>query len=205
MVKGTPRSAFQTNTTNFLIGSIVVIGVLVLAYHGIRSLTCSSSALVGRLDLQAVPDQRRANEVQSFVDNAVETAVHSEGDRHDVFRQLTDEKGPDGGYLIGYQTRSDDNAKAGTLVLHGVPTKTWCDAKHPMCNAIGPSMVGKDLYNFETLGGIYEVRLWIKIAASGGGWAAAFWKDDNGNIKPKYYYIKGVPGKDFLLASGYFM
>ena len=74
-----------------------------------------------------------------------------------------------------------------------------------MCNATGPSMVGKDLYNFQTVGGVKEVQLWIDIARKGGGWAAAYWKDNEGQIKPKFYYIAGVPSKDFLIASGYFL
>ena len=182
---------------------VTVISILFSVYLLVQR--SRNNALIGRLTFANVPEKSKAVVVKRFVEEGVKSATEFQGSRKDVLDRLAKARSQVGGYLIAYQTEDSGDAKKGTLIMHGVPTKTFCDTEHPMCNATGPSMVGKDLYDFETVGGVKEVQLWIDIARKGGGWAAAYWKDKEGQIKPKYYYIEGVPSKGFLLASGYFL
>jgi hypothetical protein len=185
---------------------VVIVALIAIIF---AAFTCmrkdEAGALIGRLTFANVPEKHKATAVKQFVDEAAKTANEYQGDRAALLKKLSHARSQVGGYLIAYQTADSPEAKKGTLIMHGVPTKTFCDADHPMCNAVGPSMVGKDLYDFETVGGVKEVQLWIDIARKGGGWAAAYWKNKEGQIKPKYYYIDGVTSKGFLLASGYFL
>ena len=151
-----------------------------------------------------LPDQQKAGIVKQFVDAAVAKSANKDIPQPQLFDELTKEKSTLGGYLIGYQTKTEGSTKIGTLVLHGVSTVDFCDASHPQCNDSKQTEIGKDLYDFKTVDGVHEVQLWIRIAASGGGWIAYYWRDHQGKIAPKYVYIKGVPNRNILLASGYF-
>ena len=168
--------------------AIVLIGVL--AFNLIRR-TNSSKLLDTKINPALLPNKQRANTTKEFVERAVKNAENGESDKDLDKLRNGDE------YLIGYN-------HDGTLLVHGVSTDVFCDREFPTCNASGKKLIGKDLYNFKTAGGVYEVRLWLDIANNGGGWAAAYWKDPSGNFKPKYYYIRKVPNRDLVLASGYF-
>ena len=82
---------------------------------------------------------------------------------------------------------------------------TWCDSRDPNCGAAAAKNVGKNLWSMKTLDGIHAVQEWIKIARSGGGWVAYYWRDpsDKMTIQPKYTYIVPVPGQNMLVAAGF--
>ena len=164
----------------------------------------SCDELTGTIPESNLPDQQKAGIVKQFVDAAVAKASQKDVPRQQLFDELTEEKSSLGGYLIGYQSETEGSTKIGTLVLHGVPTLDFCDASHPQCDDSKKTEVGKDLYDFKTVDGVHEVQLWIQIAKNGGGWVAYYWKDQQGKIAPKYVYVKGVPNRKLLLASGYF-
>ena len=187
----------RRNAISLLWVCAVIIAGLAIALCWRRD----NCALIAKLHARSLPDKAKANVTRSFVDAAVEQAEASHGNDRKLFKRLTEERSQDGGYLIAYQ---QSGANKGTLLLHGVPTKTFCDADHPLCDDSQKSEVGKNLYNFETVNGVKEVQFWIDLANSGGGWAATYWKDDSGFMRPKYYYIKPVEGKDYFIASGYF-
>lgn len=160
--------------------------------------------LTGTINEGSLPDRQKADIVKQFVDAGVAKASWKDVPRQQLLDELTKERSSLGGYLIGYQTETDGSTKIGTLVLHGVATSDFCDASHPQCDDSKRTEVGKDLYDFKTLDGVHEVQLWMQIAKNGGGWVAYYWKDQQGKIAPKYVYIKGVPNRKLLLASGYF-
>ena len=178
------------------VSAIIIVALAFLLYK--KRDSCS---MIAKLHYQQLPNKEKADITRAFVDRAVSEAEAFSGPNKELFDRLTEDRSHDGGYLIAYQQSGEDK---GTLLLHGVPTKTFCDAEHPLCNDSGQSEVGKNLYNFETVDGIKEVQLWIEIANNGGGWAATYWKDPKGFMKPKYYNIRPVEGKNFFIASGYF-
>jgi len=173
---------------------MLFIGLLLLAiiiYHlGVNKLN-ECNLLNLEIDPKDLPDKNSALSTKSFVESAVEKAKNGVSNKELDSLRNNDE------YLIGY---SHD----GTLVVHGVSTDVFCDREFPLCHTHHKNLIGKNLYNFKTVGGVYEVRLWIDIANKGGGWAAAYWKDSSGKFHPKYYYIQKVPDRDLILASGYF-
>ena len=179
--------------------ALSVIAIIVLST--ILLLRRDKCSLIAKLHFDQLPNKKKATITQSFVDLAVKEAEASTMSNAELFKRLTKTRSHDGGYLIAYQ---QSGTGRGTLLLHGVPTKTFCDAEHPLCNDSGKSEVGKKLYNFRTVDGIKEVQFWIDLANNGGGWAATYWKDQNGFMKPKYYYIKPVANRNFFMASGYF-
>ena len=199
MVKKGVASAHVVLVTVVAALALVALGAFVQ-----YSLTKGSDGLVGRVVESNLPDKHKAQSVREFVEAGVKKAQDKGISNQALFKELDKERSPVGGYMIGYQTKTDPNAAIGTQVLHGVSTKDFCDANHPMCNDKQSTEIGKDLYDFKTLNGVYEVRFWIKIAREGGGWIAYYWKNGKGEIVPKYVYIRGVPSRNILLASGYF-
>ena len=185
---------------------IPIVGVLlalalILGVYAIFGVNRKS--LVARTNPDTLPDQKKATELREYViQKAKETG--EVGMTPHQLAALDAARSPIDGYLIGYTTEYTDGKPKGTLVIHGVPTDVFCDANHPECDEGHKKMIGKDLYDFKTVDGVYEVRLWIDIAKEGGGWATTYWKDQWGKLRPKYYYIAPVPGRPYLLASGYF-
>ena len=175
---------------NQLLIFIGVILIAVIAYHLITN-TTACNLLESVIDFKNLPDQKKAHSTQAFVESAVEKA------KNGISNKDLDNLRNGNEYLIGYNHE-------GTLVVHGVSTDVFCDREFPLCHTHKKNLIGKNLYNFKTVGGVYEVRLWINIANKGGGWAAAYWKDSSGKFHPKYYYIQKVPDRDLILASGYF-
>ena len=170
---------------------IGLILLAIIAYHLVFGKQNACSLLDVEIDPVNLPDQNKAISTKAFVEAAVEKA------KNGVSNKDLDKLRNDNEYLIGYN-------HDGTLVVHGVSTDVFCDREFPLCHSHGKHLIGKNLYNFKTVGGVYEVRLWIDIANRGGGWAAAYWKDSSGKFHPKYYYIQKVPDRDLVLASGYF-
>jgi len=167
-----------------IIGTIIVFSLY-------KSLCNHQKLLDVTINETDLPNREKAMRTKEFVEIAV--AQSSQGISNDKLDQMRNNNE----YLIGYNNK-------GRLLVHGRSTDIFCDREFPTCNAKGHKLIGKDLYNFKTLGGIYEVRLWLEIAKNGGGWASAYWKNNVGEFEPKYYYIKNVPNKDLILASGYF-
>jgi len=184
------------------VAAALLVGAGALLQFAFSPQSCNE--FTGEIAESGLPDQQKAGVVKQFVDAAVAKASNKDVPELQLFDELTKEKSSLGGYLIGYQTETEGPTKIGTLVLHGVSTVDFCDASHPQCNDSKKTEVGKDLYNFKTVDGVHEVQLWISVAAQGGGWIAYYWKDPQGKMTPKYVYVKGVPSRNLLLASGYF-
>ena len=170
---------------------LIVLAVILIAISLYFLFSRKSNLLDTVIDSKDLPNKEKANATQQFVKTCVNKAEN--GATHQELNMLRNGNE----YLIGYN-------HDGILLVHGVSTDVFCDREFPTCNAKGKKLIGKNLYDFKTVGGVYEVRLWLDIARRGGGWAAAYWKDASGNFKPKYYYIQGVPNSDLILASGYF-
>ena len=185
-----------------LVGALISAAVLVGAYMMFAGLK-QKTALVARTNPSTLPDKAKADALETFVKHAADQAAKLPmGNK--AFERLDGMRGPGGAYLIGYSTQEIDDVAKGTMLFHGVPTTTFCDDNHPECDAKDQKMVGKNLYDFKTVGGVYEVRLWLDIAKEGGGWATTYWKDQWGRLRPKYYYIAPVEDRPYLIASGYF-
>ena len=107
------------------------------------------------IDPKDLPNKAKANATEQFVKTCVEKAKNG-ATHHELDMQRNGQE-----YLIGYN-------HDGILVVHGVSTDVFCDREFPTCDAKGKKLIGKDLYNFKTVGGVYEVRLWLSIAKRGG-------------------------------------
>jgi hypothetical protein len=103
--------------------------------------------------------------------------------------------------LLAFASTTTDKQEKGTLLVQSGSSLAICDSLQPYCRTIKAGWVGKNLWDLKIDDGSYEVREWISLAESGGGWMSSYWKNPLGYIIPKYVYVVNVPTKNLILLS----
>ena len=137
---------------------------------------------------------------EKFVDQVKSSIQNSELSSKKMYNKLQKLRGSEGQDLLAFASTTTDEHKKGDLLVR-TGSVGLCDPHHPYCHTIKKSWVGTNLWDLKIKDGSYEVRDWINLAQSGGGWMASYWKNPMGDIKPKYVYVVNVPTKNLILLS----
>jgi hypothetical protein len=137
---------------------------------------------------------------KSFVDKTKSSIQNSKLSPEKLYKHLGKQRGPAGEDLLAFASTTTDKHEKGTLLVR-TDSVGVCNIHHPYCHTIKKRWLGKNLWDLRLDDGSYEVRNWISLAKSGGGWWAAYWKSPTGIIIPKYVYVVNVPTQNLILLS----
>ncbi|VVU94302.1 Single Cache domain 2 [seawater metagenome] len=200
---------YKNNSLNLIIVFVLVILMFYFIkpknnYDIEKNSVCAHPNFIGGSINHTPPVQYKSEVLKTinFMDTGLNWIKNNEYMTNlEIFSNLNKEQN-NNNYFIAYGTGSENK---GILLMHaGKQLGKFCSVNDPKCEVNTESLIGKNLWNYKSLDGVFAVRIWVDLAKSGGGWYAYYWNDPKtGQIVPKYTYIKQVPNRNFLLATGF--
>lgn len=194
-----------------IILAIIFLFLLFQIYYGYLSNPLDRFAgISGRFEIGRKPliiSQHRL-ETQKWMNSVKEQLrKHKFTTLKEVKKFLENQYGPFDESIISFFTKSNNSHNIGDLFMV-VPNDIYADqcqnAVNPYCFKSSHYIPGNNYFNDKTPDGQLYVQEYIKIANTGGGWYAMFYRNNEKIIIEKYIYILPIPEFDLLIAVDFY-
>ena len=191
---------------------VMLVIVYLVIQWGLGNISCSFGRFPGVQGRLLITDESLKNypilvhNTEEFVHGIKKQFLASSLSHTQTIDRLNEEEGKDGQPIMMIATETVLDQKRGELLNTGRlgVNRHSCtsQSQNPYCYRHLGKKKGDNLWNYLAPDGTYEIREWLAVAREKGhGWLGSYWRNDQGNIIPKYTYILNIPGKNLILVS----